>query len=207
MITVPNKQKFIDALYKSGTITFPIRADSINTEVPYKTNFKKLSSYPHILKFTAQLLGEELKKEAFDLLAGPTRDIPLTTSISLEFNWPMVFVRPERKAYGMEHLIEGNFQPGQKVVVIDEEIIDISESLQLLGRIEGGGLKVDSIYVLFDREDSIKESFNKKGYRYFPLISLNDVLIHFALRGYIDETESKFLKKVIREEKRVFHRV
>ncbi len=195
MISIQNKKNLIDFLYKSEAITFS--KDRNLESRPFTTNFKRLSSYPHMLRFTAQLLGDVLKKEVFDLLAGPINDIPLATSVSLEFNWPMIFVRADRKDHGMERLIEGNFHSGQKVIVIDEEITDVSETLRLLGRIEGSGLKVVGMYVLLDRNTGVKRLLANKGYNYFNLIDLNEIILHLTLQGYIDDAKLVFLKKHI----------
>src|SRR3989344_3382062 len=141
------KEKLIDMLYESGAISFPREF----ADLPYQINFQYLTSQPEMLRFVAHLIGELIKNQEFDLIAGPYTDIPLATTVSLEFNHPMIFVRKERKQYGREKLVEGYFKQDQKVLIIDDEISDVAATSQLLGRLEGSGLKVVGIQLLLDR--------------------------------------------------------
>ena len=102
MLDVKSKQKLIDLLYSSGAFRFPKTKNS--ESLPYEIRLQYLTSQPKILHFTAKLLWSVIKKETFDLVAGPYTDIPLATTISLEYNWPMIFIRGERKDHGLGNL-------------------------------------------------------------------------------------------------------
>lgn len=192
------KEKLIDVLYESGAISF----SENSIAQPFKINFQLLTSQPEMLRFVARLIGEIIKGEEFDLIVGPYTDIPLATTISLEFNHPMIFVRKERKAYGMERLIEGNFKQDQKVLIIDDEISDFGTTLHLLGRLEGSGLKVSGIYVLLDRGLGIMQRIENEGYKCNALLTLNDVFVYLAQLGKINKSKLKDLKNYMEEQKR-----
>ncbi len=183
MLDLKSKQKLIDLLYTSGAISFPKVKNP--ESLPYEIRLQYLTSQPKILHFTAKLLWSVIKKETFDLVAGPYTDIPLATTISLEYNWPMIFIRGERKDHGMGKLIEGNYSTDQKVVVVDEEIRDPADTLQLLGRLEGSGLTIVGMYVLIDRGQGALELIRNKGFRCEALINLNDIFVRLFETGKI----------------------
>ena len=202
MLDIKSKQKLIDLLYQSGAIVF--NQNNNQDSFPYEIKLQYLTSQPKILRFTAKLLWSTLKKETFDLIAGPYTDIPLATTISLEYNWPMIFIRGERKKYGMGKLIEGNYSSDQKVVVVDKEINDPSDTLQLLGRLEGSGLNIVGLYVLIDRGLGNLELVRSKGFKCEALISLNDIFIRLFETGKISpsqlkQTKEHFKRKRIRD--------
>ena len=187
MLDVKSKQKLIDLLYSSGAFRFPKTKNS--ESLPYEIRLQYLTSQPKILHFTAKLLWSVIKKETFDLVAGPYTDIPLATTISLEYNWPMIFIRGERKDHGMGKLIEGNYSTDQKVVVVDEEVSDPADTLQLLGRLEGSGLSIVGLYVLIDRGLGNLEFIRNKGFKCEALINLNDIFVRLFETGKISPAQ------------------
>ncbi|MBI4098138.1 MAG: hypothetical protein HY426_03785 [Candidatus Levybacteria bacterium] len=195
---IDSKRKLIDILYGSGAISFPLQ--SIDT--PYQINFQSLTSQPRMLRFVARLIGDLIKNQTFDLIAGPYTDIPLATTVSLEYNYPMIFVRKERKQYGREKLVEGSFKQDQKVIIVDDEISDIAATSQLLGRLEGSGLKVIGIYVLLDRGLGAIEKIEEEGYKCSSILTLNEAFVHLAQSGEINQGKLQELKKYIEEQRK-----
>ena len=199
MLDIKSKQKLIDLLHETGAITF---TKSKNLEsLPYEIKLQYMTSQPKVLSYAAKLLWSEFKNEVFDLIAGPYTDIPLATTMSLEYNWPMVFIRKEKKQYGMGKLIEGNYKTDQKVIVIDEEISDSASTLQVLGRLEGSGLNIVGIFVLIDRGLGNLEVIRNKGYRCEALINLNDVFIRLFEMGKISPNQLNQAKDYFKTKK------
>ena len=199
MLDIKSKQKLINLLYETGAITFT-KSKNPNS-LPYEIKLQYLTSQPKVLTFAAKLLWLEFKNEIFDLIAGPYTDIPLATTMSLEYNWPMIFIRKEKKQYGMGKLIEGNFKTGQKVVVIDDEVSDPASTLQVLGRLEGSGLNIVGIYVLVDRGLGNLEIIRSKGYKSKALINLNDIFIHLFETGKISPDQLNQAKDYFKTKK------
>lgn len=192
------KEQLIDMLYESGAISFS--QDSV--DIPYQINFQYLTSQPEMLRFVAHLIGELIKNEEFDLIAGPYTDIPLATTVALEFNHPMIFVRKERKEYGRGKLVEGYFKQDQKVLIIDDEISDVAATSQLLGRLEGSGLKVTRIQVLLDRGFGAMQKIEQEGYECSSILTLNDVFVHLAKVGKISGSKLTELKNYLEEQRK-----
>lgn len=204
MLSTDKKRELIIKLYETGSISLPPPSETSLKKVPYVINLRLLNSYPLILKFVAGLFGSELQTRTFDLIAGPFTDIPLATTISLEFNWPMIFVREERKGHGTDKLVEGNFQPEQGVVVVDDEIEDVADTLQLLGRLEGSGLKIAGLFLLLDRGFGSLEMIRERGFKCEGLITLNDIFIELSQMNKIAPEQLKELTQYLASEKKEF---
>lgn len=144
---------------------------------PYYLDLRLLCSYPHLLKLIAETFWEKLKILNFDLIVGvPYTGIPIATSISLKYNRPMVFTRKKRKEYGKRKLVEGEFHPGQKVVVVDDALSDGASKLETIENLKQEKLIVNDIVVFLDRGQGGKEKIIKKGYNLQEVASMNDVL-------------------------------
>jgi orotate phosphoribosyltransferase len=199
MLDIKSKQKLINLLFETGAITFP--KNKSPESLPYEIKLQYLTSQPKVLAFAAKLLWSELKNETFDLIAGPHTDIPLATTMSLEYNWPMIFIRKEKKQYGMGKLIEGNYKMDQKVIVIDDEVSDPASTLQVLGRLEGSGLNIVGVYVLIDRGLGNLEVIKNRGYKCETLINLNDIFIHLFETGKITPDQLTLAKNYFKTKK------
>src|SRR5262249_4575905 len=67
----------------------------------------------------------EVSRWAGDRMAGiPYGGLPLAVSASLAGNLPLIYPRKEEKSYGTKRRIEGIYQAGDRVVLIDDIITD-----------------------------------------------------------------------------------
>jgi orotate phosphoribosyltransferase len=73
-------------------------------------------------------------------------------------------VRKEAKGHGRGKRIEGNFQPGDSVVVIDDVITTGDSTLKAIAAVEEEGAKVAFVMVLVDREEGGRANIEGKGY-------------------------------------------
>lgn len=73
-------------------------------------------------------------------------------------------VRKEPKGHGRGRRIEGNFQPGDTVVVVDDVITTGDSTLKAIAAVEEEGAKVAFVVVLVDREEGGRANIEGKGY-------------------------------------------
>ncbi|HLB60636.1 MAG TPA: hypothetical protein VJL83_03445, partial [Patescibacteria group bacterium] len=103
-----------------------------------------------------------------------------------------------------DKLVEGNFQPEQGVIVVDDEVEDVADALQLLGRLEGSGLKIVALFLLLDRGYGSTETIRKKGYQCEAIITLNDIFIELFQMNKISPEQLKHLTEYLASEKKEF---
>ena len=85
-------------------------------------------------------------------------------------------VRKSVKAHGRQKLIEGNFQKGNLVVVIDDVITTGGSTLQAIEAVENAGGRVAFVLVLVDREEGGREAIEKHGHKVVALFSRTDLI-------------------------------
>lgn len=84
-------------------------------------------------------------------------------------------VRKESKDHGTGRLIEGNFRPGQAVVVIEDVITSGGSARRALSAIEGAGGKVLGVLAVVDREEGGRGILEQEGRRVVTLTTATDL--------------------------------
>jgi orotate phosphoribosyltransferase len=100
----------------------------------------------------------------FDRLAGlELGGIPLATGLSLATGKPCLYVRKAAKTYGTANLVEGGFQPGETVVVIEDVITTAGQAIISIQQMRELGLIVKRVICAIDREEGGEEKLKEIG--------------------------------------------
>ncbi len=85
-----------------------------------------------------------------DIIAGvATGGIAQGALVAQELGIPFVYVRSSAKAHGMGNQIEGHFEKGQRVVVIEDLISTGGSSLKAVKDLREAGLEVKGLVAIF----------------------------------------------------------
>ncbi len=84
-------------------------------------------------------------------------------------------VRKEAKDHGRGKRIEGNFEAGQEIVVVDDVITTGGPTIKAIDAIEAEGGKVVAALVLVDREEGGREAIESRGVPVFPLYTRKSI--------------------------------
>lgn len=157
-------------------------ASGINSPI-YCDNRVTLS-YPQIRTFIRQAFAEAIL-ESFgkpDVIAGvATGGIAQGALVAEELGLPFIYVRSSAKGHGMGNLIEGYFEKGQRVVVIEDLISTGGSSLKAVEALRGAGLEVKGLLAIFSYGfDVATQNFNEAHCPYITL-SNYDILLQKAL--------------------------
>lgn len=94
-----------------------------------------------------------------------TLAVAMTSSLAGDAKLLQAFnVRKEPKGHGRGKRIEGNFNPAQPVVVVDDVITTGDSTLKAIQAIEDEGGKVAFALILVDRQEGGRENIESKGY-------------------------------------------
>jgi orotate phosphoribosyltransferase len=85
-------------------------------------------------------------------------------------------IRKEAKDHGRGRRIEGNFQSGDSVIVVDDVITTGGSTLKAIDAIEAEGGKVLAAVVLVDREEGGRQAIEARGIPVFPLFTRTTLL-------------------------------
>ena len=84
------------------------------------------------------------------LLAGvATAGIAWGAMVADQLKLPYIYVRPKPKEHGLGNQIEGYFEAGQKVVVIEDLVSTGKSSLQVVDVLKNAGLEVVGMVSIF----------------------------------------------------------
>lgn len=157
---------------------------------PIYLDLRRLVTHPPILRRVAQAYAEKLKELSFDRLAGiPYAALPIATAIALEINRPLIYPRREAKDYGTQALIEGDYQSGETIVVIDDLATTGGSKIEAIQKLEAAGLKVRDIVVLIDRGQGAGSMLVEAGYHLQAVATLPDLLPEWLRSGAISQAQ------------------
>lgn len=156
-------------------------------------------SFPTIRTFIRQAYAEAIREQFGkpDLIAGvATGGIPQGALVAQELGVPFIYVRSAPKGHGMGNQVEGHFEKGQKVVVIEDLISTGGSSLKAIEALKDAGLEVKGLIAVFTYGFSMAEKAFKKIDCPFLTLTSYDVLIKQALqKDYIHESDMASLKE------------
>lgn len=91
-----------------------------------------------------------------------------TTVISHECGRPLhgLLVRKEAKGHGTGQFVEGlgNFQPGDKVAMLEDVVTTGGSLLKACERVRAAGLEIVAVCAILDREEGGREKLREAGY-------------------------------------------
>jgi orotate phosphoribosyltransferase len=108
---------------------------------------------------------------------GMTYGVIVATRLSL----PFIYVRPERKEHGLKKVVEGHFERGDKVIVIEDHISTGKSSIKAVEHLREEGLEVLSLLsILTYGFKEADQAFKEKKIEFGSLCTL-DIILDVAL--------------------------
>lgn len=185
-----NVDAFAAELHRIGCVKFGEFTLKSGQKSPVYVDLRGLVSHPEVLRLAGEALVGVLNGLQFDRIAGlPYAGLPLAVSASLAGNLPMLYARKEAKEYGTKRLIEGNYEAGQTVAVLDDVITTGGAKLELVEPFLAEGMTVRDFVVLIDREQGGAQILEEKGYRLHAVFTLRQVLDALRRQGAISEEQ------------------
>src|SRR5437764_2281554 len=85
-------------------------------------------------------------------------------------------VRKSAKEHGRLKRIEGNFSPGDSVVVVDDVITTGGSTIQAIDAIEEAGGRIAFVIALVDREEGGRGAIERLGHLVVPIFTRSDLV-------------------------------
>ncbi|MFM8295800.1 MAG: bifunctional orotidine-5'-phosphate decarboxylase/orotate phosphoribosyltransferase [Microcystaceae cyanobacterium] len=187
-------QELILQLFDMGCLLFGEYVQASGLTFSYYIDLRKIISNPQVFHQVLQAYAEILQTLTFDRIAGiPYGSLPTATGLSLLLHHPMIYPRKEVKAHGTRRVIEGNYEPGETIVVVDDILISGKSAIEGAEKIQSAGLVVQDIVVFIDHESGVKDKLTAKGYQAYSVLTISEITETLYEAGRIDETQYRTL--------------
>ncbi len=149
----------------------------------YYVNCKQLLSHPKYRRLLAGLIADHLKGWDIQAVGGmEIGAIPIATAVA-DYVYDRTggelrtfVVRKKPKDHGMKHAVEGAFESGDRVLVVDDVLTTGQATIDAITHARAAGLDVRHALVLVDRqEDGGRARVEALGVPLTSLLTLQDL--------------------------------
>jgi orotate phosphoribosyltransferase len=166
---------------------------------PIYCDNRKTLSFPVVRSFIRDSFAEMIKEyfSGAELVAGvATGAIAHGVLAAEKLGLPFVYVRSEAKEHGLGNQIEGYFEPGQKVVVIEDLISTGGSSLGAVKALRDSGCHLLGMAAIFTYEfKKAADGFAAAECKLHTLSNYSTLISTAVETGYINKQDVETLKQ------------
>ena len=121
---------------------------------PVYVDCRRIISFPRaraeLMRMGVELLNQQAGAEAFDAIAGgETAGIPFAAWIADLMGLPMLYVRKQAKGFGRGARIEGTFEEGARILLVEDLATDGGSKLSFIDAVREAGGEIAHCFVVF----------------------------------------------------------
>lgn len=166
---------------------------------PFYCDNRKTLSFPELRNYVKLEIIHAIHEHFPDAeaVAGvATGAIAQGALVADALNLPFVYVRSKPKDHGLTNLIEGELQPGAKVVVIEDLISTGGSSLKAVEALRANGSEVIGMVASYTYGFPVaKEAFENANVKLVTLTDYEHVVAEAQETGYIAESDIELLNE------------
>jgi uridine monophosphate synthetase len=181
------------ALFESGCVQLGDFVLHSGAHSPIYVDLRRLVISPQLLELAAAEYARLLKGLDYQRIAAiPYAGLPIGTAVALQTRDPLIYPRREVKSYGTRRQIEGEYQAGERVVLVDDLISSGGSKLEAAAPLQEAGLVVEDVVVLIDREQGGAEDLARHGLRLHAAVTLREIVALLVAANKLDrETQTR----------------
>ena len=139
----------------------------------------RFETEPEILRALGHALADaagECEPDAVRLAGPALGAVPLAASAAMASGLPFIIVRGETKEYGTGKRIEGPFEPGELVCLLEDVVTSGGALADAVSAVRAEGLVVRNAVCVVDREEGGSDALARIGVRLRPLFRASELL-------------------------------
>ena len=140
----------------------------------------RFETEPEILRALGERLAAEVEacEPEVERLAGPALGaVALTASAAMASGTPFIIVRGETKEYGTAQRIEGPYESGELVCLLEDVVTSGGALAEAVSAVRNEGLVVRHAVCVVDREEGGSDALARLGVRLRPLFKASELLV------------------------------
>jgi orotate phosphoribosyltransferase len=162
-----------DAAYLEGD--FVLRSGRRSSFYLDKYRFETRPELLHPLGEQLAALVAEHEPDAVRLAGPELGAVALATATSLASGLPFLIVRKEAKSYGTANRLEGEFEQGEHVCLIEDVVTSGGAAVGALEALREAGLECRTVICVVDREEGGADELARKAARLVALFRAGDL--------------------------------
>ena len=195
----PELRELILDLYDIRCLLFGAFQQASGQIFNYYVDLRQIISDPALFHRVLDCYAAVLQRMNFDRVAGiPYGSLPTATGLALQLHKPLVYPRKEVKAHGTRRMVEGEFNEGETVAVVDDILITGGSVLEGIAKLEASGLIVEDVVVFLDhggRQDPrAKDRLAKQGLRFHSILNFEQITDVLEEAGRINAEQARDLR-------------
>jgi orotate phosphoribosyltransferase len=134
---------------------------------------------PKLLRALGERLGRAIREHepTADRIAGPALGaVALAASASMASDLPFIIVRGETKEYGTANRVEGPFEAGELVCLVEDVVTSGGALAEAVEALRSAGLVVRNAVCVVDREEGGSDALARLGVRLRALFRAGELL-------------------------------
>jgi orotate phosphoribosyltransferase len=151
---------------------FTLRSGRTST---YYLDKYRFETQPDILAELGRLFAARVEPGTTRLAGAELGGVPLVVATALASGLPCVFVRNARKEYGTARLLEGQLDPEDRVMLVEDVATTGGQVLEAARVVEQAGARVLKIVAVIDRQEGAAERIQAAGHRFESLFTRADL--------------------------------
>ena len=139
----------------------------------------RFETRPDLLSALGERIAAQVREHAADatLLAGPELGaVALAAAASLASGLPFLIVRKRAKDYGTAKRIEGAYEEGETVCLVEDVVTSGGALLESVEGLRDAGLTVRTAVCVVDREEGGADALARHAVRLRPVFRAADIL-------------------------------
>ncbi len=168
-----------DALKRCGALQFGEFTLASGAKSDYYINIKKACTDPEVLGLIARLMAQRMEEKGIevDRIGGVVLGaVPLETALALETGLPFVMIRKEKKDHGTGKQIEGDMNPGDRILMVEDVITTAGSCIKGIRAVREAGADVRYVISVIDRESGGAEALEAEGIEFISLAKGSEML-------------------------------
>ncbi|ADN02215.1 orotidine-5'-phosphate decarboxylase [Spirochaeta thermophila] len=194
------KERVLKGLVEAGCFKVGDFVLKSGKRSPFYVDLRRVPSFPELFPKVISAYASLARRLEFERIAGiPTAGLPIAAGLALHLGKPLIYPRLDAKGYGTGNRVEGEWRPGERVLLVDDLITTGGSKIEAATVLRDAGLVVEDLVVLLERGARGHKEMEEAGIRLHAYAHIREFLPVCRAMGLITEGEEERMRAFVEE--------